>query len=131
MDAESASAERLRRLQMAVEASGLGLWEWDVRSGALTWNARNRELFGVDPDRPLHIGEYISLVHPKDRERVRAAYREVRDQPEGGDYVIEHRTSFEPEGKARWVQARGRVVRDADGIALVVGSTLDITDRKA
>jgi PAS domain S-box-containing protein len=130
MDAEPAIAERLRRLEMAVEASGLGLWEWDVRSGRLTWNARNRELFGVEPDRPLHIREYIRLVHPEDREKVRAAYRNARDVVETGDYLVEHRTAYEPGGKARWVQARGRVVRDAEGPVLVVGSTLDVTDRK-
>lgn len=130
-DSPSLMAERLRRLEMAVEAAELGLWEWDVRTGDLIWNPRNRELFGVDPERPLHIGEYISLVHPNDREKVRAAYRHARDKPQGGDYVIEHRTAFEPGGQTRWVQARGRVVRDEAGIALVVGSTLDITDRKA
>ncbi|MBW8812151.1 MAG: PAS domain-containing protein [Caulobacterales bacterium] len=130
MDAGSASAERLHRLEMAVEAAGLGLWEWNVRTGALTWNPRNRDLFGVDPHRSLHIREYIGLVHPDDREKVRAAYRAARDQPTGGDYLVEHRTAYEPEGKARWVQARGRVIRDAEGPVLVVGSTLDVTDRR-
>jgi PAS domain S-box-containing protein len=130
MNGDPAIAERLHRLEMAVEAAGVGLWEWDVRSGDLTWNARNRELFGVPPDEPLHIRDYIRLVHPEDREKVRAAYRAARDNLQTGDYLVEHRTAYEPLGKARWVQGRGRVVRDADGIALVVGSTLDITDRK-
>jgi PAS domain S-box-containing protein len=122
--------ERLHRLETAVAVMGLGLWEWDVRTGDLTWNARNRELFGVTHDRPITITDYTELVHPEDREAMRAAYRAARDQPDGGDFVFEHRTVYMPDGKARWLQARGRVTKDAEGVSVVVGSTLDITDRK-
>jgi PAS domain S-box-containing protein len=122
--------ERLRRLETAIEATGLGLWEWDVRSGKLTWNARNRELFGVEHDKSLTIQDYPELVHPEDLELVRAVYREAREQPEGGFFSMEHRTLVAPGGKARWVLQRGRVIKDAEGVRMAVGSTLDITDRK-
>ena len=75
--------ERLRRLEAAVEATGIGPWEWDVRTGELTWNARNRELLGVTHDRPLFIQDYPAVVHPDDLELVRKAYREAVEQPEG------------------------------------------------
>ncbi|MFZ5720468.1 MAG: sensor histidine kinase [Pseudomonadota bacterium] len=121
---------RLYRLEAAVEASGLGVWEWNVRTGEVIWNRRNRELFGVDHDRPLTIQDYAELVHPEDREAVRAAYREAADRPEGGAFVYEHRTVRSPDGRARWLQARGRVVKDSDGVLRTVGAMLDITDRK-
>lgn len=131
-DEESTEAlrERLRRLEAVVEASALGVWEWDVRSGALAWNQRNRELFGVTHDRPLKIDDYRELVHPEDREMLGAAYRKAADEPEGGAFLFEYRTAPDAEGKWRWVQQRGRVIRDADGISLAVGATLDVTDRK-
>ncbi|MBU1377420.1 MAG: PAS domain S-box protein [Alphaproteobacteria bacterium] len=122
--------ERLRRLEAAVEATGLGLWEWDVRGGALTWNDRNRELYGVPHDRPLVIDDYLELVHPEDRDVVRAAYRAARDQPDGGVFSTEHRTLSAPDGKPRWILTRGRVLKDAEGVRMAVGSNLDITDRK-
>lgn len=122
--------ERLRRLETAVEASGLGLWEWDVRTGRLAWNARNRELMGVDPERPLTIEDYAQLVHPDDREDLRATYLEARERAEDGAFASEHRTLATPDGKVRWVQLRGRVIRDADGVRMAVGSTIDVTDRK-
>ena len=122
--------ERLRRLEAAVDATGLGLWEWDVRTGVLTWNARNRELFGVVPDRPLVIQDYAGLVHPEDRDLIRDTYIATADRPDGGDFSIEYRTLHAPGGKTRWVLTRGRVMKDADGARLVVGSTIDITDRK-
>lgn len=131
-DAESIESlhERLRRLEAAVEATGLGLWEWDVRSGDLTSNDRNRELYGVGHDRALTIEDYAALVHPDDRERMAEVYREASERPDGGVFGYEHRTLAAPGGKTRWLLTRGRVLKDADGVRTVVGSNLDITDRK-
>lgn len=122
--------ERLRRLEAALEASAVGLWEWDVRTGVVTWNRRNRELFGVEHDRPLTIDDYRELVHPDDRDSLGASYREAADKPDGGSFLLEYRTAPDREGASRWVQQRGRVLKDADGVALVVGASVDITDRK-
>lgn len=122
--------EQRRRLEAAVEATGLGFWEWDVRSGALVWSERNRELFGVGPDEPITIERYLSLVHPEDLERVREAYRATETKAEGGDYSVEHRIAPQADGQVRWIHAQGRVVKDAAGVKLVVGTSLDITKRK-
>jgi len=122
--------ERLRRLEAAVDATGIGLWEWNVRTGELTWNDRNRELLGVAHDRPLTIQDYPGLVHPDDLELVRQVYSEALDQPEGGNVLFEYRTAPGPDGKSRWLQQRGRVLKDAEGVHRVVGATLDVTDRK-
>lgn len=122
--------ERLRRLEAQAEATGLGLWEWDVPSGELTWNRRNRELFGVEHDGPLTIADYPALVHPDDQGVAGAAYQDARDRPEGGLFTMEHRTRVAPDGKPRWLSVRGRVIKDAEGVRRVVGSTLDVTDRR-
>jgi len=121
--------DQRRRLEAAVEATGLGFWEWDVRKGQVAWSERNCELFGHDGPRVMTIDQYDKLVHPDDREMLRQVYLETRER--GGDFVVEHRTAHQPGGATRWVQARGRVVRDEDGVRLVVGTTLDISDRKA
>ena len=113
-----------------MEVTGLGLWEWDVRTGELTWNSRNRDLFGLSHQGPVTIADYMSLVHPDDRDLVAAAYRAQSERPDGGDFVVEHRAAFAPGGKVRWLQARGRVVKDDAGVVRAFGSTLDITDRK-
>lgn len=122
--------ERLRRLEAAVDATGLGLWEWDVRTGELVWNDRNRELFGVTHSRPLTIEDYPELVHPDDREVVREAYLRASDGPEDSLFGMEHRARPGPDGKSRWILTRGRLLKDAEGVRMAVGSNLDITDRK-
>jgi PAS domain S-box-containing protein len=121
---------RLQRLETAVEATGLGIWEWDVATGQLTWNANNRQLFGVTHERPLTIDDFNELIHPDDREVVRQAYAEAAEKPDGGTFTMEYRTAITPGGKARWLQARARVIRGAAGVSMVVGANLDVTDRK-
>ena len=123
--------EQRRRLEVAVEATGLGFWEWDIESGKVTWSDRNKALYGLAPDDPVTVQRYLALVHPDDLEAVKAAYLAPRDRPEGGDYSIEHRV-LTPTGELRWILAHARVATDGAGAArLVVGTSLDITARKA
>lgn len=125
--AEEAAAHR-SRLEVAVEATGLGFWEWDPRTGQLTWSERNKAIFGFPPDTPVTIEMYLATIHPDDRERCVEIYRQVQAREGGGDFAMEYR-AVAPNGQLRWILTRGRVIPDADGPALVVGTTLDNTDR--
>lgn len=123
--------EQRWRLEMAAEATGLGFWEWDVRAGTVNWSVRNRELFGLKPEDEVTVASYLELVHPEDRDGVRSAFRDAREKPDGGDYSLEHRI-VTPAGQTRWILTNGRVITDDGGSAqLVVGTSLDVTDRKA
>ncbi|THD51744.1 PAS domain-containing protein [Phenylobacterium sp.] len=127
----AALVEQRRRLEVAVEATGLGFWEWDIPARKVTWSERNKALYGLPPDAELTVERYLSLVHPDDIEQVRAAFVGARDKPDGGDYSLEQRI-ITPDGEIRWVLVNARVANDASGEArLVVGTSLDITERKA
>lgn len=121
--------DQRRRLEVAVEATGLGFWEWDLRTGQLSWSDRNRAIFGLPPDAPVSIEVYMAMVHPDDVERIRTVFRGVRSRPEGGDFDLEYRI-VAPNGQLRWILTRGRVVADGAGPAIVVGTTLDTTQRR-
>lgn len=123
--------EQHRRLEVAVEAAGLGFWEWDVRAGKVAWSEHNKALYGLAPDAEVTVQGYLDMVHPEDREAVRAAFIAAREKPDGGDYSIEHRI-FTSAGDLRWILAHARVANDVEGQArLVVGTSMDITERKA
>jgi PAS domain S-box-containing protein len=123
--------EQRRRLEVAVEAAGLGFWEWDVAAGKVTWSEHNKALYGLEPDAEVSVQRYLEMVHPEDRDAVREAFLAARDKPSGGDYSIEHRVVM-PDGGQRWILAHARVANDAAGEArLVVGTSLDVTERKA
>jgi PAS domain S-box-containing protein len=123
--------EQRRRLEVAVEATGLGFWEWDLEAGTLAWSDRNKQLFGLPASAEMTLERYMALVHPEDLPRVTAAYQAARDRPHGGDYSLEHRV-VRPDGAVDWIESTGRVSTDDEGQArLVVGTSLDITERKA
>lgn len=120
--------EQRRRVEVAVEATDLGFWEVDLRSQTLVWSDRNRRLFGVSPEGPVTPQIYMDLVAEEDRELVRESFRRARDGM--GDFSAEYRI-VTPADDIRWVQSRGRVIRDDQGPRQMVGTSLDVTERRA
>lgn len=125
--AEELEAQR-RNIEVAVAATGLGFWEWDIRANQLTWSPRNREIFGLPPDAPVNIQVYLAMIHPDDLDRTRQVFLDARDKPSGGEFSVEYR-AVAPNGQLRWILTRGRVITDGEGPRMFVGTTLDNTDR--
>jgi len=129
--AEDSLRREQNRLALALEATGLGFWEYDIKTGHLEWSERTKANFGLAPDADVSFEVYQAGLHPEDRETTLAAYEEARQRPGGGDFSSEHRT-VSPEGVVRWLLAHGRVLVDEDGAPeRVLGTTMDITERKA
>jgi PAS domain S-box-containing protein len=129
-----AAAYENERLALAVEAAELGLWEWDVRSGDAFWSDRQKEIFGLEKDRPGSYAFWLAAIHPDDRDRVVAAVQNLLDPESGGQLAIEHRV-VHPDGSVRWILSRGRMLYEiVDGRlqpARLLGTVLDITERRA
>jgi PAS domain S-box-containing protein len=126
--AEQLATER-ERLALVVEATGLGLWDFDPATGSLAWDERVRAVYGVASDAPVTYETYRSYVHPEDRDAVGAVYAAAMEGG-GAGFRTEHRT-LGPDGVVRWILGCGRILRDARGRPVrVIGSTLDITERK-
>lgn len=127
-------AEALRaseeRYALTVQATGDGLWEWELRTGTMTFSQRWKEMLGFQ-DREIgnHPSEWFDRVHPDDRDgldvRLTAYLRRLIAGFEY-DYRILHH-----DGAYRWMHCRGIAVWDVDGNAThIVGSQTDITERK-
>ncbi|HWT52220.1 MAG TPA: MHYT domain-containing protein [Caulobacter sp.] len=108
----------------ALDAGGVGYWEFDLLSRTLHVSDQGKALFGIGPTAELTLERWLSVLSPEDRERRDRAFESaVRT---GGDYDIEYRLS----NQDRWVNVRGRVLRDARGQARrMMGVVLDVTDR--
>jgi PAS domain S-box-containing protein len=117
------------RLQLALEAGGMGIWQVDLDTGLSTWWPGMERLHGLPAGaKPLHLEEYFGIVHPDDREPLRAAVRESIE--ESGWHRVEYRVAW-PDGSLHWLEGRGRVLRDAAGKAVsMAGVCLEITRRK-
>jgi PAS domain S-box-containing protein len=117
-------------LRLAVETTGLGLWDYDMVTGELTWSERTKALFGLPPDAEVTYDAYLAGVHPEDRERSVELYRAALDPAGDGRFISEHR-AVAPDGTVRWLLVHGRVQFDAEGRPIrVSGGSLDITERK-
>ncbi|WP_163993049.1 sensor histidine kinase [Pyxidicoccus caerfyrddinensis] len=127
-DADFSEQDR-ERLRLALEATGLGTWEYDARTGALTWDAQARALFGLPPGTPMGLEDFLKRVHPEDRVRTQAVIRQAL-QPEGaGRYSAEYRVHTTR--GVRWVAAHGRTLFDGEGRPRrLLGTLEDITEQK-
>lgn len=127
----AAAAARVseERLRFSLEAAQIGAWDWDVVTGAVTWSPTLESIHGLPAGAfGGTIDDYCKDIHPDDRERVVRALTGVLSGAQ--DHDLEYRI-VRPDGSVRWVQGRGRVVRDATGRpARMSGVCFDITARK-
>ena len=105
-------ADRLR-WQLAVAAGGVGSFDWDLRTGELSWDAQLLEMFGYDgADFGRTIEDFDARVHPEDRGRVAQALEEAIAAC--GPYEAEYRVVLpgaspagsRPRGR-RWLVSTG------------------------
>ena len=118
------------RLQTAVDASGVGTWDYDLLGGTLTWSPRCKELFGVPADQAVTYDDFVALVHPADRAATVAAVEQAFDPNGSGSYDIEYRTRWQHPGQpVLWARATGRAFFDEGGqrVYRFIGTISDVT----
>ena len=116
------------RLALALEAGGLGDWEWDAASDAVTLSPAAARLFGVDGQPAPTRASMLDLLDPADRDRARHANAVATERRTG--YAIEYRVA-RPDGSAVWVATRGRGEYDAAGrLTRMHGVVQDVTAQK-
>jgi PAS domain S-box-containing protein len=124
-----ASEERLR---LTLDVTSDGVWDWDLRSGAVYRSPRYFELVGYRPSEDTAGFEFLrSVVHPDDLPRAQDAF-DAHRQGTAPAIEIDFRIVTRS-GAIRWVQVHGQAVeRDGAGAALrIVGTITDIGARKA
>jgi PAS domain S-box-containing protein len=121
------SEDRLRR---ALAAADTGAWDWDFRSGALTWDQRMRELWGLGPDDEVTLDTYFSALNPLDKQATLDAIERAKDPDDSVEYDVEHRVNGVSDGVERWVAARGRAYFSKGAAVGMSGTARDITERK-
>jgi len=59
--------EVLQRLSIATRSANIGIWEWDETSKKLIWDAKMREIYGVDATvSDIHLPVWQDMLHPDD-----------------------------------------------------------------
>jgi len=120
------------RLANIIDGTRLGTWEWNVKTGGTTLNARWAEIVGYTlwELEPISVDTWRNLTHPSDlRKTDEALKRHFLGETEvyDNEFRMRHKN-----GRWVWVWARGSVVsRTESGEPLIMfGTHLDITSRK-
>lgn len=116
-------------LRLAVDASRMGFWRWDIANNRVDWDDRLLSLFGVT-EAPSSYEEYLDLIHPEDRDHVRCM---VSEAWQTGVYrTFEHRVAPKADGEERWMLCVGTARRKSGGdIESLQGGVLDISEKKS
>ena len=113
-------------LRFALEAGGMGTWEWDSKTRLIKADAAHQALFGMPPqERPMPDEAYWELMDPEEREIGTKRAQDALDQ--GKDIQLELPIHLS-KGELRWIAVRGR--RHHDGSDRIIGVSYDITERK-
>jgi len=125
---ENALLTREEWLRLAAQGSDLGLWYWNERTKSLFWDLKTRGFFGVPLEGEVTLDMFYDAVHPDDRMRVQQVWRSQLES--GTPYALEYRAR-RPDGRVRWIDARGIGYYGAEREPLcMIGVVFDVTDRK-
>ncbi|MGV8951719.1 MAG: sensor histidine kinase [Cypionkella sp.] len=115
-----------KNLKRALHAAGVALWLWSVESDAFAMDEKAFELWGLPATGEVTFEDLSAHIHPKDRDRVRAAFTATRAII--GAYEIDFRILLGDE--VRWISARG--LGNDEGLhgGQMSGVFLDVTGRK-
>lgn len=119
-----------RRLDLAVRASNVGLWDWDLLTDDVFYSREwKRQLGFGETEIDDRLESWAALVHPDDLAPALARARAFIECP-WDDYLTEFRMRHS-DGSYRWILSRADLVRDESGRAVrMLGCHVDITRHK-
>jgi PAS domain S-box-containing protein len=117
------------RFEMAQHAAGVGVWDWDVKTGRIDWTLEMFRLFGLDPQKDVASFEtWEAVLHPEDREKAGAKITEVLKTH---SFLNNEYRVVKPDGQIIWINALGQGKYDDKNMPVrMTGICIDITERK-
>jgi len=129
--AEDALRKSEERLALAIDATQIGMFDWNMLTKESFWTQQHEVIFGcpATSNSAMHTyREWANRVHPDDLPRIEQ--RIQRSMAERKLFVAEYRIVM-PNGSLRWIEARGLFIYDVSGKATrMIGTVQDITERK-
>ena len=116
-----------RKLETAQQLAKLGWWEYDVRNDAVIWPNETYALYGLERETTvLDYKNFLACIHPDYHEYHNKQIQTIFEKGAAEfQYPIKR-----PDGKQRWIWARGETEYDENGKAIrLFGALQDITER--
>ncbi len=127
------SEEEIRRLSerldLAIRAAGIGVWDWDMEKNRLIWDDWTRKLYGIESeDFPTKIEDWFEMIDPADRKRVKA---DIESSKTRRLYFSDEFRIVARDGTKKFVRSEAKVFLNEIGIpSRIVGVSYDITKSK-
>lgn len=123
-------AESEARLADALRAGGLGIHDFDPRSGRVIWDAATRAMWGIPDDEVVTYASFEAGVDPQDVPAVQRSMAAALDPAGPGRFEAVYRVRHRETGAVRWVRADGLVTFEQGEAVRLVGTTCDVTAKK-
>jgi two-component sensor histidine kinase/PAS domain-containing protein len=118
------------RLELAVEATGIGIFDYDTQRRSLAWAGVGPSHFGLPSTEQLTPSRFMRHVHPADRLTLLRELRRLRSRQSDGAATAEFRMRH-PEAGQIWVAARGRIFGSpGQRPHRVIGTVRDISEQR-
>lgn len=119
-----------RRLDYALEAAQLGIWEWNPSKNQTIWTEEQNKFFGFPPGtEKVNSDAIFNRIHPEDLPQVQEAIENVRKH--GGQSFSTIFRVISESGQKKWILGKGRIVETTPGdFNRVVGINMDVTEIK-
>lgn len=125
----SRSRELLDATQRLAHVGG---WEWDIARQTMYWTDETYRIHGLPPGElaagsPEHIERSLACYEPADRQIIAEAFRgcAAEGRPYDREFLLNR-----VDGQRIWIRTMAHAVRDGDRMIKVVGTIMDITERK-
>src|SRR4029078_709610 len=128
---EEALHESEERLELAMEAGGIGTFDWNIRTNAVVWTEQSNATFG-QPSRASHrvYGDWAKRVRPEDLLVCEASIQEVF-RKKHHHWQAEYRMRSSDTAEETWIKSQTRIFYDEHGEPLrMIGVNIDITQHK-
>ena len=115
-----------RRLELALEASAIGVWEHDLATNELVWDDRVNEIYGKQTDgKPRGYEDWAGSIHPLDVERAHADFDAAVAAK--GAYHSAYRI-VRPDGELRHLRTSATFFQGENGTPKMIGAEWDVTE---
>jgi PAS domain S-box-containing protein len=120
-------------LSQGMRTAHLGIFEHDQITDEIYWSPEIWSICMWNPDERPTLAEYVTRIHPDDRETIVAKIGRAHDPAGNGSYDVEHRI-IAGDGTTRWIRVRSRTFFDGTAgsrrAVRTVGALMDITEEK-
>jgi PAS domain S-box-containing protein len=115
------------RLELAIEASEISVWEIDLLTDAITYSDKVPEIFGHTRKKKITVREIRNQIHPADRQIAIDAFHSAKKNE---IYKCEVRV-VKPDGSIVYIRARGKIIYDKkDNPVRLIGTLRDISSER-